>query len=99
MSSPGEGVSDGGAEVGELADSIEFIVVDGNDRRCFCILSQDIRLLASTGKGLRAVGYILHRIMLSIMIHHDSPKTLHLEYVQSLLCIRIQSPGFTAVGR
>ena len=40
-----EVVSDGGAEVCELADSIEFIVVDGNYRRCFCILSQDIRLL------------------------------------------------------
>ena len=32
----GEVVNDGGAEVGDLADSIEFIVVDGNDRRCFC---------------------------------------------------------------
>ena len=28
-----EVVSDGGAEVGELADSIEFIVVDGNEGR------------------------------------------------------------------
>ena len=38
----GEVVSDGGAEVGELADNIEFIVVDGNDRRFFCVLSQDV---------------------------------------------------------
>ena len=35
----GEVFSDGGAEVGELADSIEFIIVDGNDQRCFCVLS------------------------------------------------------------
>ena len=41
----GEVGSGGGAEVGELADSIEFVVVDGNDRRCFCVLSQDLRLL------------------------------------------------------
>ena len=41
----GEVVSDGGAEVGQLADSIEFVVVDGNERRWFCVLSQDIRLL------------------------------------------------------
>ena len=33
----GEVVSDGGAEVGELVDSMEFVVVDGNDRQqCFC---------------------------------------------------------------
>ena len=30
----GEVVSDGGAEVGELADNIEFVVVNANDRRC-----------------------------------------------------------------
>ena len=42
-------VSYGGAEVGELADSIEFIVVNGNDRLCFCVLSQDIRLLQTDG--------------------------------------------------
>ena len=41
----GEVVSDGGTEVGELTDSIEFIVVDGNDRRCFCVLSQYINLI------------------------------------------------------
>ena len=46
-----EVVSDGGAEVGELADSIEFIVVDGYDWRCFCILSQDIRLLQTDGQS------------------------------------------------
>ena len=38
-------MSDGGPEVGELAYHIEFVVVDGNDRRCFCVVSQDIRLL------------------------------------------------------
>ena len=47
----GEVVSDGGADVGELADSIEFGVVDGNDRRCFCVLSQDIRLLQTDGQS------------------------------------------------
>ena len=46
-----EVVSDCGAEVGELADSIEFVVVDGNDRRCFCILSQDIRLIQTDGQS------------------------------------------------
>ena len=40
-----EVVGEGGAAVGDLADSIEFVVVDGSDRRCFCVLSQDIRLL------------------------------------------------------
>ena len=44
-----EVVSDGVDEVCELADSIEFIVVDGNDRRCLCIRSQDIRLLQTDG--------------------------------------------------
>ena len=44
-------VSDGGAEVCELADSIEFVIVDGNDRRCFGILSQDIRLLQTDGQS------------------------------------------------
>ena len=34
---------------GELADSIEFVVVDGNERRCFCVLSQNIRLLQTDG--------------------------------------------------
>ena len=34
-----------------MADSIEFIVVDGNDRRCFCILSKDIRLLQTDGQS------------------------------------------------
>ena len=37
--------------VGELADSIEFIVVDSNDRRCFCILSQDIPLTQTDGQS------------------------------------------------
>ena len=46
-----EVVSDGGAEVGELAENIEFIVVDGNDRRCFCILSQCIRLLQTDSQS------------------------------------------------
>ena len=52
----GEVVSDGGAEVGELADSIKFVVVDGNDRQCFCVLSQDIRLfrLMVSPKSLHA---------------------------------------------
>ena len=43
-------VSDSGAEVGELADSIEFIVVDGNHRLCFCVLFQEIRLLQTDGQ-------------------------------------------------
>ena len=46
-----EVVSDGGAEVGEHTESIEFIVADGNDRRCFYILSQDIRLLQTDGQS------------------------------------------------
>ena len=33
-------VNDGGAEVGELADSTEFVVVNANERRCFCAMSQ-----------------------------------------------------------
>ena len=28
---------DGGADVGELADNIEFVVVDGDDWKCHCI--------------------------------------------------------------
>ena len=44
-----EVVSAGGAEVGELVDSIEFIIVD--DRWCFCVLSQDIRLVQSDGQS------------------------------------------------
>ena len=36
---------------GEMAASIEFIVVDGYDRWCFCILSQDIRLLQTDGQS------------------------------------------------
>ena len=46
-----EVVSDGGTQVGELADNIEFAVVDGNDRRCFCVLTQDIRLLKTDGQS------------------------------------------------
>ena len=46
-----EVVSDGGAEVGELTDSIEFIVIDCNDRRCFCVLSQNIRLIQTDGES------------------------------------------------
>ena len=46
-----EVISDGGAEVGEIADSIEFIVFDGNDRWCFCVLSQDISLLQTHGQS------------------------------------------------
>ena len=38
----GEVVSDGGAEVGELTDSIEFVVMDGNDELCFCVLFLDV---------------------------------------------------------
>ena len=34
-----EVVSDGGAAVGELADSIVFVVVNANDRRCLCVLA------------------------------------------------------------
>ena len=37
--------------VGELADSIEFVVVNANDRWCLCILSQDIRLLQTDGQS------------------------------------------------
>ena len=33
---------------GDMEDSIELIVV--NDRRCFCVLSQDIRLLQTDGQ-------------------------------------------------
>ena len=47
----GEVVSDGGAEVGEVADSVVLIVVDGNDRRCFSVLSQDIRPLQTDGQS------------------------------------------------
>ena len=55
-SAPREVVSDGGAEVGELADSIEFVVVNANDRRCLCVLSQDISLLQTmvSPKSLQA---------------------------------------------
>ena len=41
----GEVVGDCGDVVGELADSIEFVVVNANDRRRFCVLSQGNRLL------------------------------------------------------
>ena len=40
-----------GAEVGELADSIEFVVVNANDRQCFFVLSHDIRLLQTDGQS------------------------------------------------
>ena len=46
-----EVVGDCGAEVGELADSIEFVIVNANDRRCLCVLSQDIRLLQTDGQS------------------------------------------------
>ena len=49
-----EVVSDSGAGVGELTElavRIEFVDVDGNDRRWFCVLSQDIRLLQTDGQS------------------------------------------------
>ena len=46
-----EVVSDGRAEVGELADSIGFAIATSNDRRCLCVLSQDIRLLQTDGQS------------------------------------------------
>ena len=51
-----EVVSDGGAAVGELADSIEFVVMNANNRRCLCVLSQAFvffRLMVSP-KSLQA---------------------------------------------
>ena len=42
---------DGGAAVGELAYIIEFVVMNANDRRCLCVLSQDIRLLQTDGQS------------------------------------------------
>ena len=47
----GEVVSDGGAEAGELTDSIEFVVMDGNDERCFYGLFLDVRLLQTDGQS------------------------------------------------
>ena len=32
-------------EICELADNTMLVLADGEDRRCFCILSQDVRLL------------------------------------------------------
>ena len=46
-----EVVGDCGAEVGELADSIEFVIVNANDQRCLCVMSQDIRLLQTDGQS------------------------------------------------
>ena len=46
----GEVVSDGGVEVGELTDSIEFVVMDGNDERCSCVQFLDVRLLQTDGQ-------------------------------------------------
>ena len=40
----------GRSEVDELADSIEFVVVNANNRRCLCVLSQDIRLIQTDGQ-------------------------------------------------
>ena len=36
----------------ELTDSIEFVVVDGNERRCFCVLPQDVRLLQTEKQSI-----------------------------------------------
>ena len=49
-------VNDGGAEECELADSVEFVVVNDNDRRCFCVLSQDIGLLQTDGQSEVIIG-------------------------------------------
>ena len=43
--------SDGGAAVGELADSIEFVVVNANNRLCLCVLSQDMRIIQTDGQS------------------------------------------------
>ena len=37
----------------ELADSIEFVVVNDNDRRCLFVLSLDIRLLQTDAQAVQ----------------------------------------------
>ena len=49
-------VNDGGAEECDLADSVEFVVINDKDRRCFCVLSQDIRLLQTDGQSEVIIG-------------------------------------------
>ena len=34
-----------------MVDSIEFVVVDGNDQWCFCVLTQDVRLFQTDGQS------------------------------------------------
>ena len=46
----GEVVGDGGAKVHKLTDSIKFVVVDGDDWQCLCVLCQDVRLLQADGQ-------------------------------------------------
>ena len=44
-------LSAGGAEVGELTDNIEFVVVNGDDMRCLSMLSHYVRLLQTDGQS------------------------------------------------
>ena len=60
-----------GVEVRKVMDGVEFVVVDGDDWRCLCVLCQNVRLLRVDGQpdvlaGLRETVHLRLRFLLGV---------------------------------